>query len=143
MKVKLPGEYSGKEILDAFRNASAFEDRPGSKWEPHESGKEFQYESGPVRQTIRLVGLTVFQYTLSKKWSFCGKKVWSFYYSAQIFLDQLCPSGKYSEIDVSMQILNMVVEPGSPDFEKYRHIFERILEVFYRVLGNVPASRET
>ena len=68
MIIKLPGQYSGEKIIAAFDEAATFQENPEKKWETEKFVKEYQYEPGSVRQTVRSLGVRAQPYFLKKKW---------------------------------------------------------------------------
>lgn len=79
MYVKLPEgrDYSGEEIVSAFKRAAVFETSLKKRYIARETGREMQYEAGSVRETIRRVGVEVLSQAKVKKWVLWGKMVWS------------------------------------------------------------------
>ncbi len=126
MLIRLPQQYSGQEIVKAFKAASTFQESPEIKWESHEFVDKFQYEPGSVKQTIRSIGVSVQSSFLGKKWILFGRKVWSLDRTPKFILTPVVLSDRYDEVVVYVD-----ADPHMPAFEHIRPQFERTLGDFY------------
>ena len=104
MLVKLPRNCSGREIVEAFKVASTFEEKPGKKWEPKDFVDKIIYVPGSVKQVARDIGVCVHSFSLKKKWGLFGKKVWKLNHSPNFTLDPLDISHlHYRQIEVTIE----------------------------------------
>ena len=136
MLVKLPRNCSGREIIEAFKIASTFEDID-KKWKPEEFVDKIVYEPGSVRQVIRDMGVRAHSFSLRKKWDLFGKKIWKLNNDLTFTLDSLdLYYLYYKEVNVEIKYIydltgSICTGPGNSNFEDIRPIFERILSNFY------------
>src|SRR3989338_7401025 len=103
MLVKLPRNCSGLEIVEAFKVASTFEEKPGKKWEPKDFVDKIIYVPGSVKHVARDIGVCVHSFSLKKNWGLFGKKVWKLNYNPNFTLDSLDISRCYREIEVTIE----------------------------------------
>ena len=140
MLVKLPRQCSGQEIVEAFKVASTFQERPEKQWGPHEFISKFQYEPGSVKQTIRSMGVRVWPTSLRKRWVLFGEKIWKPDFNPKFTLTPVVLSNRYDEVEVAVNYVYDVdqgggeyvaTDPHTPQFEHIRPQLERILGDFY------------
>ena len=137
MLVKLPRNCSGREIVEAFKVASTFEEKPGKKWEPKDFVDKIIYVPGSVKQVARDIGVCVHSFSLKKKWGLFGKKVWKLNHSPNFTLDPLDISRLYyRQIEVTIEYKyglgeNICTGPGNSRYEDIRLVFERIIGNLY------------
>jgi len=141
MLVKLPRDCSGREIVEAFKVASTFEEKPGKKWEPEDFVDKIIYEPGSVKQVKQVnrdIGVRVYSFSLKKKWGLFGKKVWKLNYNPNFTLDPLDISMLYyREIEVTIEYKdvfgdeNICTDLSNSRYEEVRLVFERIIGNLY------------
>ena len=138
MLVKLPRDCSGREIVEAFKVASTFEEKPGKKWETEDFVDKIIYEPGSVKQVNRNMGVRVYSFSLKKKWGLFGKKVWKLNYNPNFTLDPLDISMLYyREIEVTIEYKdvfgdeNICTDLSNSRYEEVRLVFERIIGNLY------------
>lgn len=140
MLIKLPRQCSGQEVVEAFKDASTFQEKPDRKWDSHMFIGEFQYEPGSVRQTVRSMGVRALPSSLRKKWGVFGQKVWKLDSNAVVVLNPVELSNRYDEVRVAVEYVYDVdqggheyvaTDPSTPEFEYIRVQLEKILDNFY------------
>lgn len=137
MIVKLPRQCSGREIVEAFKNASTFKEGSDKEWRAEEFVGEIIYEPGSVKQVIRDMGVIVRLFSLKKKWDLFGKKVWKQNNDLIFTLNSLdLYHLYYKEVNVDIKYVYDLTGsicrcPDNSHFEDIRPIFERILSNFY------------
>lgn len=137
MLVKLPRQCSGREIVEAFKVASTFQECPDKKWRAEEFVDKIIYEPGSVKQVIRDMGVIVRLFSLRKKWDLFGKKVWKQNNDLIFTLESLnLYHLYYKEVDVGIKYIydlmgSICRGPDNSHFEDIRPIFEIILGSFY------------
>ena len=138
MLVKLPRNCSGREIVEAFKVASTFEEKPGKKWEPKDFVDKIIYVPGSVKQVARDIGVCVHSFSLKKKWGLFGKKVWKLNYNPNFTLDPLDISHlHYRQIEVTIEYKdvfgdeNICTDLSNSRYEEVRLVFERIIGNLY------------
>jgi len=143
MKVKLPRQCSGQEIVKAFKAASTFQEGPEKKWNAQDFVEEYQYEPGSVKQTVRSSSVHVWPSFFRKKWWLFGEKVWKSELNPKFILNSVRLATLYDEVDIVVDYVYAVdqaggeykaTNPSSPKFEDIRPQFERILGGFYAQL---------
>ena len=140
MLVKLPRNCSGREIVEAFKVASTFEEKPGKKWEPKDFVDKIIYVPGSVKQVARDIGVCVHSFSLKKKWGLFGKKVWKLNHSPNFTLDPLDISQLYyRQIEVTIERKDVFGEENiCTDLSNSR--YEEVRLVFERIIGNLYAN---
>ena len=140
MLVKLPRNCSGREIVEAFKVASTFEEKPGKKWEPKDLVDKIIYVPGSVKQVARDIGVCVHSFSLKKKWGLFGKKVWKLNHSPNFTLDPLDISQLYyRQIEVTIERKDVFGEENiCTDLSNSR--YEEVRLVFERIIGNLYAN---
>ena len=138
MLVKLPRNCSGREIVEAFKVASTFEEKPGKKWEPKDFVDKIIYVPGSVKQVARDIGVCVHSFSLKKKWGLFGKKVWKLNHSPNFTLDPLDISQLYyRQIEVTIERKdvfgeeNICTDLSNSRYKEFRPVFERIIGNLY------------
>lgn len=140
MYVKLPEgrDYSGEEIVDAFKRAAAFEKSPEKRWVACEANWETQYEAGSVQETVRKMGAWAYPQTLKKRWIWWGEMVWWSNGTSDktpgFALEPLFYQSRHSGVDVSVSM------GQSGSFNKVRPRFEKFLARFFKELENPQAA---
>lgn len=141
MLVRLPRQCSGQEIVEAFKTAATIQEKPEKQWQPREFVKEYQYEPGSARQTVRSMGVKVLFYYLRKKWGLFGKKVWKPNSNPEFTLFPVILSHRYDDVvEVTVRYVydvgqagdeRVATDPHTPEFEHVRPQFEKILGNFF------------
>lgn len=139
MRVKLPRECSGQEIIDAFKYATTVS-AGSEKWEPQEFIGELMYEPGSVKRVIKSIGVCAEHFFLWKRGIFFGKKTWEMD-DTKLTLDPVA-SSTYQEVNICVDFSYVDYsghrrfsrDPGKPEFEAIRPEFEAILAKFYERL---------
>lgn len=147
MIVKLSRQYSGEKIIAAFNEAATFQENPEKKWETEKFVKEYQYEPGSARQTVRSLGVRAQPYFLKKKWGLWGKKIWKLYHDLRFTLKPVNLAALYDEVDISVHYVYdsdeyfeyVATDPSNSAFEDIRPQLEIILQKFYGSLQALTA----
>lgn len=108
MRVRLSEEYSGRQILDAFKVAIVAQNNKTILWETGERPASVLYElpsarSGELKTTVSVQGFAI---PLRKEPSLAGiilLRPWSKMEAAEIYLSPLDEHGMYQEFDISIK----------------------------------------
>lgn len=142
MRVKLPRECSGQEIVNAFKAAATFQENFDNRFEAHEFVNEIGYEPGSVKRVIRSMGAVARFYYRRKRFIFFGKIMWRKSDTLTFNLAPLDPLEKYNEVDIGFEFVYEYLDDGylstsdprSSFFEGVRPKLESILARFYSQL---------
>ncbi len=147
MKVKLPRECTGQEILNALRQAATYEEpnqEQGSVAKIDE--KVYEYEPGSVRQVLVAQGIIIFFWSwyIRKRFIVFGRILRDkIFHGSDLILPPLKLNQQYTEINFSMmesrgrlQAPKMVdANCNNLNYGYVKTQFEKILERFYAILA--------
>lgn len=147
MTVKLPGIYTGKQVIEAFKKSCSL--IPSQEKYGIREGVEYQYEPGSVKQTVKMarVGLVQFISHLGKKYLFFGPTVESYTSERSLInLDPIYLGNSYSEVEIkfpdpdSYNSFRNYINPNDREFNEIRGLVEDVIGNFYKELKSFPAS---
>ena len=147
MKVTLPGEYSGEEILKAFELVVAIEEPRREKWFIQRFGGEVEYKPGSVYRVVH-EGVVATRRVWAKTWLFFGEYCWRDplgLTNKMIRLSPLSKEERYSSVNIDVGTFPADDHPTRARFceEREDNYFRSILEVviakLFKELQKIPA----
>lgn len=142
MIVRLPRKCLGKEIVDAFKEASSLKNPLNScfeKWEGILVVGEIQYEPGSVKRVIKSLGVTTYPYFLMRRWlGLFGRKISTKDLDISFSLRPVSLMRQYASVEIDVRYIGwdfVCMDPKDPEFESIRPDFEKILGNFYELLS--------
>lgn len=156
IKVKLPRERSGQEILDAFRAASSFQESPEQRWEAHSytthSGVATSENTfSPMRGYYATPAYLHRQSRISRLFRARRGPTWRtvpgfdlYPFWTQIKLEALQPDRRYAEVELAathlvdtdplLGLVRIIHDPGAEEFATLRPAYDRIVQEFLQRL---------
>lgn len=148
MKVKLPRECKGKEILEALKKAVELESTDNRVIDTRDVDHDFEYQPGSVEQVLLGVGLEINFWTthLKKRFHFFGRIIGEKVIGgARLVLQSLDFNENYNEVyfdivgTLSVYSEGRVVNCNHMDYLFIKNRFEKVLERFYALLAPMVA----
>ena len=149
MTVKLPGTYTGEQILGAFKRACAVVEDKRFKYSVADDSVKYRYEPS-VKITPESSGVVLTESVVSfgKRFLLFGEKVEFLSFNSRIKLLPVSLVQEYSEVKVENfrafggSYMGLVegrrVEPGQVSFNT--EIIEKLIGNFYQELQALPVS---
>lgn len=146
MTVKLPGTYTGRQVVEAFKKSCSLNNQ--EKYLVKER-VEYQYEPGSVKQTVKVsrIGFVQIVSNLGKKFLFFGPAVEVYKSERRVIeLDPIHLGETYSEVEVkfpdpdSYNSFRDYITPNDSEFSEIRAVVEGVIGNFYKELQpSIPA----